>query len=364
MRYSLPVFTLAAAAALLLSGCHGSTHEQTLPTARPLAVRTALPGATVAGGVSASGEIVAAQVATISTRVMGTIEKIYVRVGDRVRRGQPLVSLNGQDILARRAQASASIAEAQAALQSAQRDYDRFTALYARRSASAKELDNATLQYQAAQARLEAARQQHREADALAAYTRLTAPFDGVVTRKLTEEGSLAAPGMPLLTVEQDATLEVSATVSEDAIGRIRPGDPATLEMASLGRTLITTVTQVSPSSESTGGQYAIRLAIPSAQRAGLYAGMYVHVTLPGAAGSGKAAGTLLVPTASLVQTDQLTGLYTVSSQHTALLRWVRTGRQFGDQTEILAGLSANEPFIVQAEGRLYDGAPVTEPHP
>jgi hypothetical protein len=69
----------------------------------------------------------------------------------------------------------------------------------------------------------------------------------------------------------------------------------------------------------------------------------------------------VLVPVSSLVNKDQLTGLYTISSNHTALLRWIRTGKIFGDKIEVLSGLAANEKYIVSADGNLYNGAPVKE---
>ena len=61
-----------------------------------------------------------------------------------------------------------------------------------------------------------------------------------------------------------------------------------------------------------------------------------------------------------LVKNGQLTGIYTVSQNNTALLRWLRLGRTFGDQVEVLSGLSADEQYIVSAEGKLFNGAKIT----
>jgi multidrug efflux pump subunit AcrA (membrane-fusion protein) len=68
----------------------------------------------------------------------------------------------------------------------------------------------------------------------------------------------------------------------------------------------------------------------------------------------------ILVPAAALVYKDQLTGIYTVSQSNTALLHWVKTGRTYGEQVEILSGLNAEEKFILQSEGKLYNGVPVS----
>ena len=68
----------------------------------------------------------------------------------------------------------------------------------------------------------------------------------------------------------------------------------------------------------------------------------------------------ILVPKEALVTKGQLSGVYTVSESNTALLRWLRLGKTYGDRVEVLSGLSADESYIVSAEGKLYNGAPVS----
>lgn len=118
-------------------------------------------------------------------------------------------------------------------------------------------------------------------------------------------------------------------------------------------------VTEVSPSSQFSGGQYMIKVNIPDQEKTGLYSGMYVSVSIPVAKGSGGDAITL-VPTSSIVYKDQLTGIYTLTENQTALLRWVRLGKEQGDQVEILSGLRSDEKFILSSEGKLYNGIPVS----
>jgi len=61
-----------------------------------------------------------------------------------------------------------------------------------------------------------------------------------------------------------------------------------------------------------------------------------------------------------LVKQGQLTGIYTVGNGNTAILRWLRIGKTFDNQVEVLSGLSAEEPYIVSAEGKLFNGAKVS----
>ena len=346
-----------------LAACSGNETKQPIQQEAPVMVQVSNAGGTAAAGmIEASGQVEAIRSANISTRVMGYITSIKVKAGDKVRAGQVLFSVNSSDVQAKKAQTDAMIAQADAALQSAQKDYDRYTALFKQQSASAKELDAMTLQYQSAKANAAAARAMRSEVTAQLAYTTVVAPFSGIVTQKLAEAGSMATPGMPVLTIEQEGGLQVSASIPESQIASVKTGDEATMTIESANKKITGKVTQVNPSSQFTGGQYIVKIAVPSADSKQLYAGMYVHLQLAAKNNSVPKASdsaNLMIPVKALINRDQLTGVYTVSSQNTALLRWLRLGPVSGDQVEVLSGLAKNEPFIVSAEGKLYNGVPV-----
>lgn len=327
----------------------------------PIVVKMSAPSVNEQHSIEASGQIEAAQTANISTRVMGYITKLNVKVGDHVSEGQVLGNISNQDILAKRAQSNAMVSEAEASLKNARKDYDRYTNLSQQQSASAKEVDNITLLYNAAQSRLEGAKQARNEINAMLEYTVLKAPFSGVITQKLTDAGSMATPGMSLLTIEQSGSYQVSASVAESEISGVNLGATAILTIKALNKRISGTVSQLNRSSQFSGGQYIIKVAIPANEKSGLYAGMYVNVTIPLKTVIVNKTGddAVVVPVSSIVNKDQLTGLYTVSSNHTALLRWVRLGKMVGNKVEVLSGLNKNESFIVSAEGKLYNGAPV-----
>lgn len=331
-------------------------------TAPAIPVTTALPYTNETGSSNISGQIESSQTANISTRVMGYITKLNVKIGDHVNAGQFIASISNNDMIAKRSQVDASITEAEAALKNAQKDYDRFTALYKQQSATAKELENVTLQYNAMKAKTEAAKQMRNEVTAMLAYTTLTAPFSGIITQKFVDAGSMANPGMPIVTIEQSGTYQVSASVPETEISSIKQGVSVTVSIKSIDKVFTGKVTQINPSSQFTGGQYIIKISIPDKEKNGLYAGMYANV---GIASGAKvkdinADNAVLVPMSVIVNKDQLTGLYTISSNNTALLRWVRLGKTYGDKIEVISGLDKNEPFIVSAEGKLYNSAPVS----
>ncbi|MBZ5855611.1 efflux RND transporter periplasmic adaptor subunit [Flavihumibacter profundi] len=347
---------------LALTACSSNEKRETeAVTNTPIVVTVGTPSGSDQKELNISGKIEASQSVNISTRVMGYITMLKVKVGDRVAKGQLLATISNQDMLAKRAQADAMIEEAQAALNSAQKDYDRFTVLYKQQSATEKELDNVTLQYNAAKSRLEGAKQMRNEVNAMLGYTNLKAPFAGIVTQKLAEAGNMANPGMPILVIEQSGSYQVSASVPENSISQIKQGGTATITISAIGKSIPGTITQVNQSSEFTGGQYLIKVAIADKDKVGLYAGMYANVAIPVVQkGTVEIDGDrLMVPVSSIEFKDQLTGLYTIGSNNTALLRWVRLGKTYGANVEVLSGLGKNEQFVVSADGKLYNGAQV-----
>lgn len=309
--------------------------------------------------ILASGQIESAQTANISTRMMGRITNIFVKVGDKVNKGQVLATISDEDFRAKKLQADAMIAETEAAFISAQKDYDRFNNLYKQQSATAKELDNVTLQYNAAKARVNAAKQAKNEVNAMLSYSTLSAPFSGVVTQKLAEAGSISNPGMPLLTIEQSGILQVSATVAESDISNLRLGDTALIEVKSTGNIFRGKIIQINPSSQFTGGQYIIKVNIPEAAKSNLYSGMFVSIAIPTKANKDINSDAVTIPLSAIINRDELTGIYAVSNTNTALLRWIRLGKINGNSVEVLSGLSKNENFILSSESKLYNGAPV-----
>ncbi|MEY8019828.1 efflux RND transporter periplasmic adaptor subunit [Muriicola sp. SD30] len=306
--------------------------------------------------VTASGKVEAAKSTNLSTRMMGYVDNIYVKVGDKVRSGQLLMSVNNADISAKLAQVNAGITEAQAAFNNAEKDYTRYTALFKENSASQKEFDDISARFEMARARLEAARQIKNEVNAQLSYANIRAPFNGVVTNKFINTGDMANPGMPLLEVEAPGTYQVLAMVPESEILDIQKDTKVDVQLKTLDKIVSGKITEVSTSARNTGGQYMVKVLLDTSD-ANILSGMYATVQFPVAQESSQ---TIMVPNDALVHNGQLTGIYTVSQNNTALLRWLRLGRTFGEKVEVLAGLSADEEYIVSADGKLFNGVKIS----
>ena len=146
-----------------MAACNSKSAPQSNPEKQAIEVSVVLPVTSGNDGVVASGVIESEQTAMISTRMMGTIENISVREGDKVQRGQLLATISNHEIIAKQRQVEASLQEASAALEYAAKDEARFRNLFESGSVSPKELENVELHYRSMQARVEAVQQMQKE---------------------------------------------------------------------------------------------------------------------------------------------------------------------------------------------------------
>ncbi|MAP80792.1 MAG: efflux transporter periplasmic adaptor subunit [Aequorivita sp.] len=345
-------------AVLALSSCGNASEENKIDKAPAVAVTVNAANAqNNTPFLTASGKIEATNSATLSTRMMGFVNKVHVKVGENVKKGQLLVSINNADLSAKRAQTTANITEAQAAFNNAKKDFERFQNLFNDNSASQKELDDQRARFKMAKARLEGAKQMKNEVQSQFAYVNLRAPFNGVVTNKFIEAGDMANPGVPLISVEGPGNFEVTASVPETEITKIKSGSEVQVIVKSLNKILPGTVSEVSASANKTGGQFLVKVALDKTD-AEIFSGMYATVQFP--IEKTAETTTVLVPKKALIEQGQLTGIYTVSERNTAILRWLRVGRSFGEHVEVLSGLAADERYIISSESKLYNGAKLT----
>ncbi|MFA6152205.1 MAG: efflux RND transporter periplasmic adaptor subunit [Chitinophagaceae bacterium] len=355
------IIPIALFAAVLLNESCGTDKKETNFSEAPIQVQLSEAHHNInSQNVTASGKVEAENSANLSTRMMGYVTKVSVKVGDKVNAGQLLLSINNTDLLAKKAQVDASILQATAAYNNAKKDYDRFVNLFAQQSASQKELDDMTARFEMAKAALEGAKQMKNEVMAQFSYANITAPFSGVVTNTFVKEGDMANPGMPLISIEGASKLQVIAMVSESDISGIKTGMEVSVMVKTLDKVYKGTVIEASQSAKNTGGQYLVKIGMEKTE--GVLSGMFVNVQFPIAAVSGDSQkeSSLLIPETALVRQGQLVGVYTVGSNKEAILRWLRTGSKYGDQVEVLSGLSADESYILSANGKLYNGAKVS----
>jgi RND family efflux transporter MFP subunit len=325
--------------AFAATACGRGTPEPTtrLTSAQPSAgVTYVVHDTTIDAEFEAAGVAAPVQQATLSTKLMGTVTDVLVREGDRVAAGQPLVRIDARDLSAKSAQVAASIAEAQAIRQDAVAQANRIRTLYGDSAATRAQLDAAETGLARADAGVKTAQAAASELGAVTSYSIVRAPFAGIVTKRFADPGAFAAPGAPLVAIQDVSTLRISASTTPTIARGFHRGQTIT---ALVERTPVrATIEGVVPA--MAGSLYTINALVPN-PNADLLTGSRATLMLP--TGQRRA---VIVPSSGLVREGDLTGV-TVRTAQGDDRRWVRLGHTIGDMVEVTAGLQAGDRVVV-----------------
>ncbi len=334
MRKLIPV-TGALLVALALAAC-GSEAENIPGEKLPLGgVAVAATDTTVVDAFEAAGTADPIRAATLSTKLMGSVTSVPVHEGDRVTAGQLLVQLDARDLDAKGAQVEAGLAEATAVHSDATVQVGRIRALYADSAATRAQLDQAETGLARATAAVASARAMAAELAATASYAEVRAPFAGVVTHRFVDPGSFAAPGAPLVTVEDASTLRVTVSAAPDAVRGLKAGTTVTAIIGDV--TVDARVEGVVPSGPNL---YTVNALVPN-PKGEFLSGSSATLALP--RGTRRA---ILVPAGAVVRQGDLAGVHTVVNGQPTL-RWVKFGRTADGMVEVLSGLAAGDTVVV-----------------
>ncbi len=326
--------------ASLLAGC-GKKHEHHTARAEamsPAAVRVQrIEAATVPAVEEVPGTVQPKTQAVIEAKINEHITRLPVVLGQSVKQGDPLVELDGREIQAR-------VEQAVAILRQVELEFKRSENLRKQTAATQAE-------FETVQARYTVATAAGAEAAAISAYTKVTAPFDGVVARKLADEGDLAMPGKPLLELEAQASLRLVADVPSRLAERVQPDAQLAVRVDAVADALTGTVAEIAPAADPASRTVRVKVNLPAAP--GLRSGQFGRLAVP--AGEAK---SLFVPPPALVRRGQLDILF-VAADGKAQMRLVRTGKESAQGVEILSGLAPNEAVVVAGAELLRDGQPL-----
>ena len=287
------------------------------------------------------GIIEAVRKTTVSAQISGQVEDVLFDVDDYVARGEVVVRLNDTQPRARLKQAQAELKEASARLEEAEEEFERVKGVYEKKAVSKKAMDAAEAAKKAAQAKLEAARAGLEQAQEQLEYTRVRAPYPGIVTERHVEVGETAQPGKKLISGLSLEHLRVNVDVPQSMINEVRKADNVSIETAD-GSLVPVSKKTVFPYAEPASHTFRVRLEF-SSDTLGLFPGMFVK-----AAFEIGQQPVLVVPTASIVRRSELTAVYVLSADGKPGLRAIRKGRDLGDGNSIvLAGLQQGELVIL-----------------
>lgn len=345
---------LIVVSAAMVAGCRGvdTTPAAVVQTVQARVVES--QQMQVPQNIQSTGTIHARETAIISAQVMGRIQQVLVREGDSVRAGQALVVLDDATLRASVDQAQAGERAAQSQTVAAETDaklaastLERYRQLEAKKSVSPQEMDEVTRRAEAATARLEAmraqtdaARAQQSGARTMLSYTRLVAPFAGVVTARMADPGTMAAPGVPLLQIDQSGVLQLQATVDESLIAAIHSGMKVQVAAYGAGSSTIAgTVAEILPAADTASRSFLVKIDLPPSSN--LRAGMYATASF-----ANGVRQVIAIPRSAIVNRGSLVSAYVLDSQGIAQLRTLTLGAQQSDFVEVLSGLFAGEKLV------------------
>ena len=336
---------------LAFAGC-GSKSETADPSPKDVTCTVGQASLeTVPQYVMATGSLEADKSVMVSTRMMGWVKKIHVTEGQAVKKGDPLLSIDDSDLRAKKSQALAGIAAAEAVLANAQKMADRFTRLYEEKSVSKAQLDDVLTGRDQAAAGVKMAKAGLSEVNVHLTYLDITASCDGVVARKMIEEGDMANPGMPLLILEQTGKIKVVGHLGEKDVSAVKAGDYVLVSVSSLpGADYEVALDRVIATANPGSRTYDVEATLDNTDGR-LRSGMFARMSVPVSSRS-----AVLVPAAAIIRRGQLTGVWVVEDDGTARLRWVRLGHPRGDEAEVLSGLAGNETVVLSSRQPLAEG--------
>jgi RND family efflux transporter MFP subunit len=276
--------------------------------------------------------------ATVAAKVTGTITELPVVLGSRVKRGDLLIKISADEI-------SARVMQARAQLDQARRNHSREKKLLKKNATTAETVKSM-------QDMLAVAEATFREAKTMLGYTTITAPFDGIITKKLVNSGDLATPGTPLLQLENDTNLQAVTAVPESLVSQMQTGDELEVQVPSAHLTTAGKIAEIAPAADPLSRTSQVKIDIRHAPA--LRTGQFARIALPV-----DQATTLLIPKSAVVPFGQMDKVF-VLEDGKAQLRLVRTGATTDDQIEILAGIRPGDQIIIDNNTLLVNGQPVT----
>jgi multidrug efflux pump subunit AcrA (membrane-fusion protein) len=347
----------------------------------------------------AVGTVRSKTTSVLSSKTMGNILAVHVREGDRVRIGQLLIEIDDRDTRTHLRKAQAGLREVQDAQEEIEQNiraaeaakgaaeagrslaaatFKRYSALLAEKSVSQQEYDEVEAKLKVAEAeadraarmlqalmakkgqvlaKMEQVKADIASAEVYVGYSRILSPMKGVVTSKQAEIGLLAAPGVPLLTLEDHSRYRLEVSVEDSMLKKIRLDTPVRVSMDALGpQEFSCKVTEIVPASDPRSRSSTVKIDLFDRKRGligqpALRSGLFGKARFP----VGKKE-ILKIPQKAVLERGQLVAVFVVDPSNILRLRLIKTGKQYGDHWEVLSGLNDGDRIVAEGTERVKEG--------
>jgi RND family efflux transporter MFP subunit len=372
MKQSTKTLRAIALAVASISGAmSGCSDHHTQPATKPDSltgvVVIKVEKSSVPDWLEAVGTVRAAQTTQIASQIMGTIVAIRAHEGDLVQAGQVLATIDDTQPRAAVQQSTAASLASQKEVEAADSEFTladatfkRYQQLFDKKSVSPQEFDEIKARRASAEARREMARAGQEQANAALAqarsslsYTLIHAPFAGMITEKKADVGTMAAPGIPIFTIEDTRRYRLEASVDERDIGLLHVGESASVVLDAFGDAEFhARIAQIVPAADPASRAFVVKLELPPDAR--LRSGLFGRARIP----RGERTA-LVIPQTALVQRGQLQGVYIVDANREARLAYVTLGRTADQHVEVLSGLREGDKLVAAPGDRDLGGKQV-----
>ncbi|OPX55746.1 RND family efflux transporter, MFP subunit [Oceanospirillum multiglobuliferum] len=290
--------------------------------------------------IQLNGLVEAVRQSTVAAQTAGTVSAIYYDVDDQVSPGNVLLQISDTEQQARFEQAQAGLRVAQTNLTNAEQNFNRIDSIYKKQLASQSQYDQARNQLDSAKASYRQANAALKESQKQVSYTKVIAPYGGLVTERHVEVGEVVAPGSPLMSGVDLSQLRVNVDLPQSYATTVRQNKLAEVALPS-GEMLAAKGMTIFPYANSNTHNFRVRIHLPENIQ-GLYPGMSVKVSMP--LGSQQ---RIMIPAQAIVVRSELRAVYVLDQQQQPQLRQVRLGQRQGQEVEILSGLQVGDQIAL-----------------
>lgn len=285
--------------------------------------------------------IKAREATLLSSQILARIENIHVRAGDKVTKGQLLVTLESDGLKAQLAQAIAMEDASQAMLTEAKANFERSKTLKEKGLVSQSVLDNAVASYSRYGSELVAATERKQAAQTGLEYSKLHSPFTGVVVARKAEPGNMASPGQILLSLYDPLTLQIEADVRESLATQLKIGRKIKVNIESVGKEINASIVEIVPAADPNARSFLVKAGIefdPS-----LKPGMFARMVI-----EDGTQDVLSIPVDYVKSYGQLDMVWLLKDGNLSR-RFVRLGKTQLNQVEIVSGLNSGDILSLSA---------------
>jgi RND family efflux transporter MFP subunit len=293
------------------------------------------------GEVSVSGTVLARDTARIAARVGGYIAELKVDAGSTVKKGDLLLKIEAGELEERKAQAQAALESANVDLEKTRQDLERYKTLFEEQAIARKEFDDVSARFEMAKATANKAKAALDEAKTFLSYELVTAPFDGIVSERIINQGDLAAVGRELLTIYDPNSLEMVAAAGEQFAPFLSVGASVTVSISSLQVKENTLIREVVPQRDEK--TRTITVKAPLRKVNGLTPGLFGVLTFKTASSVVIVIPSILVKSVGQIESVRVLDKGEIKTRH------VKTGRTLDDgKIEILSGLESGDQVVTE----------------